>query len=89
MASPTVSAVLDKATYVPGAPIVLTVSYNDPDTATSVITVTGTDAAGHPATVTVTLAVVDPVTVTVTDTKGHVWTKGADNGAQVTFTTTA
>ncbi len=89
MAAPTVSATSDKVSYAPGQPVTVTVSYADPDTKTNVVTITGTDAEGHAATVTLNLSVVDPVSVTLSDDGNHVWTKGADNGASVVFTTTA
>jgi hypothetical protein len=89
MANPTVTAVLDKATYAPGDPVTLTVSYGDADTKASTVTVTGTDAAGNPATVTVNLNVSDPVALTVSDDGGRAWAKGADNGSTAVFTATA
>jgi hypothetical protein len=88
MATPTVSASLNKATYVPGEVMTLTVTYGDADTKSVSVTITVKDSAGNtsaPATVT---AVIDPLTITVTDA-ARTWTKTSDNGSVATFTATA
>lgn len=89
MASPTVSASLDKATYRPGDKMTLTVTYGDPDTKQLKVTIAVTDSAGNvSAPVTVT-AVIDPLVVAVTDASGRVWTKVSDNGSVAVYTATA
>lgn len=89
MASPTVSASLDKMTYAPGDKATLTVTYGDPDNKTFTVTVTVTDQAGNssvPAEVQANIA--DPVTVSVSDDANHTWTKVSDSGSVAVYTTT-
>lgn len=89
MATPTVSASLNKASFVPGETMVLTVNYGDADTETVTITVVVTDSQGNdsaPATVT---AVIDPLKITVTDSGNRSWTKQSSNGSIAVFTATA
>ncbi len=90
MATPTLTASLDKATYAPGAKMTLTVSYADADNDTGSITVVVTDAAGNKSDpVTVPYSVADPVTLSVTDDSGHTFTKVSDAGGVAVYTATA
>jgi hypothetical protein len=89
MATPTVTASLDKATYAKGATMTLTVNYSDTDNKTMTVTLTVTDSSGNsssPATVT---AVIDPLTISVSDSLAHTWTKVSDSGFVAVFTATA
>ncbi len=87
--APTVTALLDKATYAPGDPVTLTVTYGDADNTSSSVTVTVTDAEGNTGTAQVVLSVVDAVSLAVSDDGGRAWVKIADNGSVASFTTTA
>lgn len=93
MASPTLSASLDKAQYATGETMRLTVSYGDADNWSRIdtITINGVDSAGNPATVTVNTMITstDPVAVTVSDSSGRTWTKESDNTGVAVFTATA
>lgn len=88
MATPTVSASLDKAVYSPGDTATLTVTYNDPDTSQLKVTVTVTDAEGNTSDPAVVSATIDPSQITVTDNSGHTWAKQSDNGSVAVYTTT-
>lgn len=87
MATPTLSASLDKTTYAPGDTATLTVTYADADNRTSTTTVTGTDQAGNAATATVVVREADPVALVVSDDGGRTWAKVSDNGSIAVFTT--
>jgi uncharacterized protein YfaS (alpha-2-macroglobulin family) len=87
MAAPILNLSLDKGSYAPGETARLTVSYSDPDNATTTLSVTGTDSGGNPATMTVQLVVADPVTLTVTD-PARTWTKVSDTGAVAIYSAT-
>ena len=89
MASPTLSASLDKSTYADGDLMTLTVNYGDPDTETLQIVVQVTDKSGNTTGPVPVTAVIDPLTVAVTDASGRVWTKVTDTGAVAVFTATA
>lgn len=88
MATPTLTASLDKLSYAPGEKMTLTVTYADADNATVSFTVTGVDSDGNDAVVTVQRRTLDPVTLTVSD-PGKTWTKVSDNGSVAVFTATA
>lgn len=86
---PTVTASLNKATYIKGETITLTVNYRDADTKTVTVTITVKDAAGNLGTATVPLTVADPLTLTVTDTDGRVWAKVSDSGSVAVYSAVA
>lgn len=89
MATPTINNLqLDKTSYTPGETAKLTFDAQDPDTRSSVVTVTVTDSTGASGTAEVTLNAVDPVSATVTDSSGRVWTKGTVVGTTYTWTAT-
>lgn len=89
MASPTVSASLDKTTYALGDTATLTVTYADADTQPLTVTITVTDSTGNTSDpVSVTANITDSVTVTVTDDSGRTWAKKSDTGAIAVYTAT-
>jgi hypothetical protein len=88
MATPSVSASLDKTTYAPGESMTLTVNYSDPDTDAVQVTITVTDKSGNQSAPTTLTAVIDPLTVGVTD-PDRAWTKVSDTGTVAVFTATA
>ena len=79
MTAPTVTATLDKSSYLPGEVMVLTVTYADSDVQPTNDTVTATDAAGHSSAPVVT-SVAYPLTITVTDDSGRAWSLLSDSG---------
>ncbi|MEU5552668.1 MULTISPECIES: hypothetical protein [unclassified Micromonospora] len=85
MAAPTVTAALNASTYAPGAQMLLTVTYGDPDTKTLTVTVVVTDAQGNSSAPAKVTAVIDPLTVAVTDSSGRTWTRVSDNGAVAVY----
>ncbi|TCB96506.1 hypothetical protein E0H26_15280 [Micromonospora zingiberis] len=85
MASPTVTASLNAATYAPGAQMLLTINYGDPDTKTLTVTVVVTDAQGNSSAPAKVSAVIDPLTITVTDDSRRTWTRVSDNGAVAVY----
>lgn len=90
MATPTVSASLNAASYTPGQLMTLTVIYSDADSQPLTVTVTVRDAAGNvsvPASVTVNIT--DTLTITVSDSGGRVWTQVSDNGSVAVYTAIA
>ena len=90
MATPTVSASLDRAVYAPGAVMTLTVRYGDTDNQVFTVEVVVTDADGNrsaPATVTATIA--DPLAVSVTDSEARAWTRISDTGSVAVYTARA
>lgn len=89
MAAPTVSVVLDKASYAIGAKITATVTYSDPDAKTVTLSGTATDAEGNASPFTGSFAISDPVTLAVSDDGKRVWTKVSDTGGVAVFTATA
>lgn len=89
MATPTVSASLDKPSYPKGATMTLTVTYGDADSTTLTLTITATDASGNVSPPTTVTAVIDPTVVDVKDSSGKVWTKVSDTGAVAVFKATA
>ena len=64
MASPIVTATPDKATYTPGAPIVVSWTVTDPDNSTDVLRLEGTDIGGNPVSVDVVIHREDGFTMT-------------------------
>jgi len=89
MATPTVSASLDKATYAPGEKMLLTVNYADADNQSVSVTITVTDAAGNSsAPVTANAIIKDGVTLSVTEA-GKTWAKVSDTGAVAVFSRVA
>lgn len=88
MATPSVSASLDKTTYAPGELMTLTVTYSDPDTDSVQVTITVTDKSGNQSAPTTLTAVIDPLTVGVTD-PDRTWAKVSDTGTVAVFTATA
>lgn len=90
MATPTVSASLDKSTYSTGDVMTLTVSYADPDTQAVSVTVTVTDSAGNSSAPATVNATIDPAVVTVSDSDTtRVWAKQSDTGSVAVYTATA
>ena len=89
MATPTVTASLNKPTYQPGEQMTLTVNYSDTDTRSMSVTITVADSQGNTSAPTTVNAVIDPSTITVNDTSGRVWTKQSDTGSVAVFTATA
>lgn len=89
MASPTVTASLDKPAYAPGEQMTLTVTYGDPDTEALTVTVVVTDREGNTSAPAEVTAIIDPLTLTVTDDSGRTWTKVSDTGAVAVFRSTA
>jgi hypothetical protein len=90
MASPTVSAALNAASYAPGALMTLTVNYADADSQPLTVFVTVQDAAGNvsaPASVQVNIT--DALTITVSDSGGRTWTKVSDSGGVAVYTAVA
>ncbi|QOC90871.1 hypothetical protein [Micromonospora craniellae] len=85
MAAPTVTAALNASSYAPGAQMLLTVTYGDPDTKTLTVTVVVTDAQGNSSAPAKATAVIDPLTVTVTDASGRTWTRVSDNGTVAVY----
>ena len=84
MATPSVSASLDKTTYAPGELMTLTVDYTvDPLTVT--VVVDGLGGTSGPV-------VVPPVKVrrvTVADSAGKTWVLVSDDGSRAVYTATA
>jgi hypothetical protein len=89
MASPTVTATLDKPSYKPGDLVTLTVNYTDPDTKTITVSVKVTDSEGHDADVGPITAIIDPLTVQASSSPAKTWTKISDTGTVAVFTATA
>lgn len=89
MATPTVTASLNKSTYQPGEQMTLTVNYSDTDTRSMSVTVTVSDSQGNTSAPATVSAVIDPSAITVNDTSGHVWTKQSDTGSVAVYTATA
>lgn len=87
MAAPLLNVSYDKASYAPGAPVVATVDYSDPDTKTTSDVWKATNANGEQATITVSRNVVDPVTIV--PPAGFTMVPNSDTGAQVKFSGTA
>ncbi len=86
MATPTVSASLNKSTYAPGEAMLLTVQYGDTDNEPVTVTVIVEDSQGNKsAPVTVVANVADSVTVSVSDVDGRTWTKQSDNGSVAVY----
>lgn len=79
MANPTVSASLDKATYVPGETMTLTINYGDTDTKSVRVTVYVEDSQGNESDPVTVTAVIDPLTKEVVDADRS-WALVTDNG---------
>jgi len=89
MATPTVSASLNKSAYQPGEPMTLTVTYSDADTKAVRVTVTVADSSGNTSAPAEVTALIDPSTVTVADSSGRVWVKQSDTGSVAVYTAVA
>lgn len=90
MATPTVSASLDKPSYAPGDKMTLTVSYADADNDAGTVTVIVTDAEGNKSDpVTAAYNIADTETLAVTDDGGRTFKKVSDNGSVAVYTATA
>lgn len=89
MATPTVTASLNKPSYQPGEAMTLTVNYSDTDTRAVTVTVTVADSQGNTSSPATVAAVIDPSTITVNDSSGRTWTKQSDTGSVAVFTATA
>lgn len=86
MATPTVSASLNKSSFAPGEQMLLTVQYGDTDNDTVLVTVTVEDSQGNKsAPVTINANIADPVTVTVSDSDNRTWTKQSDTGTVAVY----
>lgn len=85
MATPTVTASLNKASYAPGEDMILTVTYGDTDTQLVTVTVQVTDKAGNQSNPQNVSAVIDPLTVSVTDDAGRTWTRQSDTGSTAVY----
>ena len=86
MANPTVTASLNKTSYVPGEQMTLTVSYGDVDNASFTVTITVEDSQGNAGgPVAVPYNISDAVGVTVVDDSGRAWTKISDSGSVAVF----
>jgi hypothetical protein len=88
MATPTVSASLNKSAYAVGEVMTLTVTYGDPDQKAGSITIKVTDAEGNASAPVTAAYLIDPLTLSVTDS-GKTWTKVSDSGSVAVFTATA
>lgn len=89
MATPTVTASLNKSTYAVGETMTLTVNYADTDQKNIAVTVTVTDAEGNTSTPVTVPALIDPLTVAVSSTPTRTWTKQSDTGAVAVYTAVA
>ncbi|MFV2101288.1 hypothetical protein [Micromonospora sp. LOL_024] len=85
MAAPTVTASLNATSFAPGATMLLTITYGDPDNKALTVTVVVTDAQGNSSAPVKVSAVIDPLTLTVTDTSGRAWTRLSDNGSVAVY----
>ncbi|MBX7265818.1 hypothetical protein KIF24_07100 [Micromonospora sp. Llam7] len=85
MAAPTASASLNATSYVPGAQMLLTVTYGDPDNKTLTVSIVVTDAQGNSSAPVKVSPVIDPLTVAVTDDSGRTWTRVSDNGSVAVY----
>lgn len=88
MATPTVSASLNKSAYAVGEVMTLTVNYGDADQKSGTITIKVTDAEGNTSAPVTATYLIDPLTLAVTDS-GKTWTKVSDSGSVAVFTATA
>ncbi|MFC3500707.1 hypothetical protein ACFOOK_06960 [Micromonospora krabiensis] len=85
MAAPTVTASLTAASYSPGDPMTLTVTYGDADTRPLTVTIVVTDAQGNSSAPVRVAAVIDPLTITVSDDSGRAWTRLSDTGTVAVY----
>lgn len=83
MAAPVLTVTYDKQVYAPGAQILATATYSDPDTKDTTDTWKAVNADGEQATIAVTRHVVDPVTIV--PPAGFTMVAGSDTGASVQF----
>lgn len=88
MATPTVSASLDKPTYQVGDTATLTITYTDDDSKPLSVTITVTDSSGNTSEPVTVTAVVDALTIDVSDDSGREWAKQSDSGTVAVYTTT-
>lgn len=72
MATPVVTAMLDKAAYAPGETMVLTVDHTDADRQSLTVNVTVTDSVGNTGSAQATVAI-DQGTVTVSSNPARNW----------------
>jgi hypothetical protein len=89
MAAPTCSASLDKASYLPGETMTLTVNYSDPDQDNLTVTVVVTDSSGLSSAPVTATAVIDPLTIQVSSDPARTWTLASDNGSVAVFSAVA
>ncbi|MER7167839.1 hypothetical protein ABT336_17435 [Micromonospora sp. NPDC000207] len=85
MATPTVTARLNKSTFVTGEPMVLTVGYADADSRPVTVTVVVTDADGNSSVPVRVRTTFDQLTVTVTDDSARAWTSLSDDGSTARY----
>lgn len=86
MATPTVTASLNKSNFAPGEQMILTVTYGDTDNAGVTVQVVVTDSQGHSsAPVSVQANISDPVTVDVEDDGSRDWVLQSDSGSVAVY----
>ena len=89
MATPTVTASLNKSVYTPGETMTLTVNYGDTDSQSITLTIVATDSSGASSDPVTVSALIDPVTLSVTSVPAKTWTKQSDTGSVAVFTASA
>lgn len=89
MADPTVAASLDKAVYVGGETMTLTVTYEVLGSRRVAVTITVADEAGNISKPVTATAVIAAATVVVEDSSGRAWAQRSDTGMVAVFTAVA